>query len=1275
MGAHKLLPETRKKKGKRPTRRKHPSDTLNICHHNIHGLENREEMVKEFINQEKIHVEGLVETHAHGSDFTDVRLQWDPGPEQLPVNNRPPTKGIGFLYQRNTQLGTTFIGTYSQWVRLQLKHHEKPIYICESYFPHSRKIEEHKIAWAEIMSLVSKYSLEGHIILMGDFNAHTGANGDPTPVDGAGRLLLRNVNLMQLCLLNTHPICKGKYTRSVHHQTDLSSHDTTIDYMAISESLRPYVSDFRIHSNSLGSDHFPLILNLKGLKSLRLDRSGTHETWNLDNIPKCPAIEYAEPFHQAFIPWIEQHKTLISEYEESNKDMQELADIFEHNFQQRLEEIAMVKIGKKRIRSRAAPKMSSTIRFLEKTRQRIAEETRLILHNHRSPPELRKRAIEANQKAKRDLRQAHNKFRKAKEMERFLKITNSQTCSKSFWALIKRSRTTFKNTKSPPPMIDRDDGSIATDLMEILKIWKKYTQDQDRETAHDTHSFDNKFYKDMGTKLQLLQRTRHRQGQLDDSITKQEVWKAIRHLKMGKAAGVDGMVSDIIRAATGAIWNTELTPSNHTVEAITLLFNFVYDKEVWPSRWSQGIIVPLHKQDSPTNPANYRPITLLPIMQKLFGYVLNQRLLEWTEERDTLNDAQGGFRWNRSTVDQILLKREILRIRKEQGLTTFSTYIDIRKAYDKVWRGANFVRMYELGIQGKAWRQLQKMSNSLRCKIRLPNGETDWIQFQAGVAQGAVESPWVFNCFINGVAEELSKHGFGVLINGSRIALLMYADDIVLFANSITELQTMNRIVSQYAYKYRFKFNGTKSAVMVFNAKPHTRAKVTKTVWSLFGERVQVKSQYKYLGVIIDSRNPWNWKPHFKAVFKKANYTNRQLLYICKYDNGMAPRPARTFWMARVRPLLEYAAEIWYGEISQEIIKQAESIQTDFARGILGLHHADGISNTAILAELGMEPLEARWTKLRAGYWRRIFTYKNTRALKRLIDTRHAQTLANPHTQGWCTTTKQILEIHDLHSAWHHPRRCANLEKETWKEQVNKKVDVHYNNIRAQKMENQPSTMNYRGTKSWGQTPRHRCFSMNEQGKFGMRRVEPYLDDQAEPIGRKLKTLARLNALPLMDKIAKQEQWHPNRGKNRYLCPLCGEKVENIQHYLLECESLEFYRRKLMAKVVYSLMNAQTQHSHQMVKPSNNWWAPPERWSCPPEDPETEQPLTQYEFHRLPPNGKIQVLLGKQIGCPTAEKHIDTHVKRFLRKTWKLRRPHVEATNKKYNRNDYIVNY
>ena len=255
------------------------------------------------------------------------------------------------------------------------------------------------------------------------------------------------------------------------------------------------------------------------------------------------------------------------------------------------------------------------------------------------------------------------------------------------------------------------------------------------------------------------------------------------------------------------------------------------------------------------------------------------------------------------------------------------------------------------------------------------------------------------------------------------------------------------------------------------------------------------------------------------------------------------------------------------------------------------------------------------------------------------------------------------------------PHRCARLGKEEWQEQVAQKVDAHYNNIRAQKMDTLPSTETYRAVKCWEQTPRHRCFSMGEQGKYGMLKMESYLDDLSEPIGRKLKTLARLNALPLMAKIGTQEQWHPTRSKKRYLCPLCGKDKENAQHFFLECESLDFYRRKLIAKVVYTLMQAQNQHHHRLVTPRTNWWSHTEYQPCPQEDLSEENPLTSDAFHGLSPEGKLQVLLGKQIGCPTAEKFIDLYVKRFLRKTWKLRRPHVKASNEKYSRHDYLVSY
>ena len=313
-------------------------------------------------------------------------------------------------------------------------------------------------------------------------------------------------------------------------------------------------------------------------------------------------------------------------------------------------------------------------------------------------------------------------------------------------------------------------------------------------------------------------------------------------------------------------------------------------------------------------------------MQKLFGYVLNQRLLMWAENHDTFSDAQGGFRWNRSTVDQILLLLEILTKRKQNNQHTLITFIDIRKAYDKVWRQANYNRIFDKGIKGKAWRQLQTMHNNLKSFVRLPIGDTDPIEFELGVAQGAVESPWTFNCFINGLAEELAKHGLGITIHGKRVALLMYADDIAMFAASVTEMQHMIYIVTQYAQKFRFQFNGAKSGVMVFNASRSTKERVAATNWTLFGESVPVKQEYKYLGVEITTKIS-NWRPYFSRAIQKAQHATNLLLYICRHDKGMLPRAARSYWLAKVRPVLEYAAEIWAGDLPQELVLKAEKNQ------------------------------------------------------------------------------------------------------------------------------------------------------------------------------------------------------------------------------------------------------------------------------------------------------------------------------------------------------------
>jgi hypothetical protein len=92
--------------------------------------------------------------------------------------------------------------------------------------------------------------------------------------------------------------------------------------------------------------------------------------------------------------------------------------------------------------------------------------------------------------------------------------------------------------------------------------------------------------------------------------------------------------------------------------------------------------------------------------------------------------------------------REIILNRKAHIRPTLTTFIDARKAYDSVWREGNYVRLYDLGVRGKLWRQLQAMNANTESKIRLPYGETEGFTVTRGVAQGAVESPFLYSCFM-----------------------------------------------------------------------------------------------------------------------------------------------------------------------------------------------------------------------------------------------------------------------------------------------------------------------------------------------------------------------------------------------------------------------------------------------------------------------------------------------------------------------------------------------
>ena len=170
--------------------------------------------------------------------------------------------------------------------------------------------------------------------------------------------------------------------------------------------------------------------------------------------------------------------------------------------------------------------------------------------------------------------------------------------------------------------------------------------------------------------------------------------------------------------------------------------------------------------------------------------------------------------------------------------------------------------------------------------------------------------------------------------------------------------------------------------MMVMNAGPGLREQVHNEPWMLAGEHVEVKERYEYLGTLSTSKEA-SWGEHMDMVIGEAEKASAELLRVLRRDRGMRPRTGITLWKSLIRPKLEYACEIWNGQVSAARVARAEAVQLRFIRGMLGLHDkGSGVSNEVVRAEVGCESLQCRWDKLQLGYWRRIYHSPPNRLLR-----------------------------------------------------------------------------------------------------------------------------------------------------------------------------------------------------------------------------------------------------------------------------------------------------
>jgi len=251
--------------------------------------------------------------------------------------------------------------------------------------------------------------------------------------------------------------------------------------------------------------------------------------------------------------------------------------------------------------------------------------------------------------------------------------------------------------------------------------------------------------------------------------------------------------------------------------ALCTLFNKLFDSGYFPETWSEGYVVPLHKKGDINNTNNYRGITLLSTLGKLFTKVLNDRLTIWAETYNVYIEAKAGFRQNMGTTDNIFVLHSVIQHLLNKKKKLFVAFIDFTKAFDYIVRDILWYKLIKLGIRGKLLNIIRSMYSIVKSRVKYDNEVSDSFTCMVGVRQGESLSPFLFAMYLNDMEEYLLTNYYdGISLDTLKLFIIVYADDIVLFSESETGLQKGLDLLKEYCDQWKLTVNTQKTKVMVF---------------------------------------------------------------------------------------------------------------------------------------------------------------------------------------------------------------------------------------------------------------------------------------------------------------------------------------------------------------------------------------------------------------------------------------------------------------------------
>lgn len=393
-----------------------------------------------------------------------------------------------------------------------------------------------------------------------------------------------------------------------------------------------------------------------------------------------------------------------------------------------------------------------------------------------------------------------------------------------------------------------------------------------------------------------------------------EVCSLINNLKNKASPGYDKISAVILKSNKSTM-----------SKVLSDIFNLCMESGIYPDKLKIARVTPVYKSGNASSLTNYRPVSVLSTINKLFEQILFKRISSFLNNNDFFYSQQYGFREKSSTSNAVVEMVNKIQLYLDNRLDVLGVFLDLSKAFDTVNRSILAAKLNFAGIRGIPLMLLQSYLSQRYQFVSVQGVSSSLELIDLGVPQGSVLGPLLFLIYLNDIS-----------LLPLKGELRLYADDSALLYKDMNAVQNDKNLttdlllLADYFRINKLSLNINKSKIInVKNSSNSAPNRLINTKMAF--PSIETTSEYKYLGILVDNR--LNWGSHINSILLKLNKITG---VICKIKHRVPQDTLLLIYNSLFHSVISYLTMVW-GSATNNLINKVQVAQNRILKIIFHL--------------------------------------------------------------------------------------------------------------------------------------------------------------------------------------------------------------------------------------------------------------------------------------------------------------------------------------------------